>query len=220
MIDHVLDRYRDVVDSAVIVVHPADRPMADKHLHANPTAVQFAEQAIPTGMLDAILAAADAVRRSQPDRIWITWCDQVGISAATVATLGDLDAASPGHDVIMPVVRQDSPYIHFERDHDGRLTSVLQRREGDVMPDTGTSDAGLFSLSRRAFEERLPDYARVAQRGAGTGERNFLPFLTWLAGRAKVMTFEIRVEEAQGINTPEDLAEVERRLGSLSDGRS
>ena len=80
------------------------------------------------------------------------------------------------------------------------------------MPQTGMSDAGLFSLSRDAFETWLPEYARVAQPGAETGERNFLPFLPWLAGRARVGTFEIDVQEAQGINTPEDLVAVEQRM--------
>ncbi len=220
MIDHVLDRYREVVEAAVIVVHPADRLMATQHLQADTTSIQFAEQAAPTGMLDAILCASDAVKQDRPERVWITWCDQVGISAATVAMLRARDAASPEQDVIFPVVRQTSPYIHFERGPDGRLASVRQRREGDVMPQTGTSDAGLFSLSRKAFEEWLPSYAREAQLGAGTGERNFLPFLPWLSSRGKVMTFEIAVEEAQGINTPEDLSQVERRLGSPAEGRS
>lgn len=84
------------------------------------------------------------------------------------------------------------------------------------MPDTGTSDAGLFSLSCDAFERLLPEYARAAARGARTHERNFLPFLPWLAARTDVRTFEVAVEEAQGINTPEDLAAVESRLRSAS----
>ena len=220
MIDHVLDRYRDVVDAAVVVVSPNDRLMAVTHLATSDSPILLAEQSAPTGMLDANLAAVDAVRQSRPERVWITWCDQVGISAATVATLRECDATSSHHDVILPVVRQSSPYIHFERDPDGRLTSVRQRREGDEMPQTGTSDAGLFSLSRKAFEEWLPDYARIAQPGTGTGERNFLPFLPWLSSRASVMTFEIAAEEAQGINTPEDLASVERRLRSGPDALS
>ena len=56
--------------------------------------------------------------------------------------------------------------------------------------------------------------------GAGTGERNFLPFLPWLAERAKVMTFEIDAAEAQGINTPEDLVAVGRTLESRPAGHS
>ena len=220
MIDHVLDRYGDAVDAAVIVVNPADRPLVDRHLHGSRIRVRLAEQSAPTGMLDAILLAADAVRQSNPERVWITWCDQVGISPGTVATLTALEAEPQDQDAILPIVRQPSPYIHFDRDAGGRLTGVRHRREGDEMPAIGTSDAGLFSLSRKAFDDWLPTYSAVAPQGAGTGERNFLPFLPWLAERTRVTTFEIGAEEAQGINTPEDLAAVEQRLRLVADSPS
>jgi bifunctional N-acetylglucosamine-1-phosphate-uridyltransferase/glucosamine-1-phosphate-acetyltransferase GlmU-like protein len=212
MIDHVLDRYGDVVAAAIIVVNPADRQLVEQHLVHRTIAIRIAEQARATGMLDAILLARNAVRASHPERVWITWCDQVGISESTVAALSALETASPEAAVVMPVVRQPSPYIHFDRDSGGRLTAVRQRREGDEMPPVGTSDAGLFSLSRQAFDEWLPEYSRVAPEGTGTGERNFLPFIPWLAERGSVTTFEIDVHEAQGINTPEDLSAVEQRL--------
>lgn len=214
MIDHVLDRYWGSVEAAVVVVHPASRSMVAEHLCGRSPVVFLAEQPAPTGMLDAILAARDAVLRCHPDRIWITWCDQVGISATTVATLKALEMASPDLDVIMPVVTQPSPYVHFDRDPEGRLIAVRHRREGDPMPEIGRSDAGLFSLSRAAFDRRLPEFARSAAPGALTGERNFLPFLPWLAVGPGVRTFEISAEEAEGINTPEELAAADRRLRS------
>jgi bifunctional UDP-N-acetylglucosamine pyrophosphorylase/glucosamine-1-phosphate N-acetyltransferase len=217
MIDHVLDRYRDVVDSVVIVVNPADRELTEEHLRRSAAPVRFAEQSVPSGMLDAVLVAAASVRQTQPERVWLTWCDQVGISAETVRRLCLLESESPEPAVVMPIVRQPSPYIHFDRDHEGRLTGVHQRREGDPMPPIGTSDAGLFSLSRQAFETWLPEYERSAPTGAATGERNFLPFLPWLAARARVLTFEVEVQEAQGINTPDDLAAVEQRLRLATD---
>lgn len=220
MIDHVLDRYRDAVEAAVIVVNPVDRPLVERHLHRSGIRVRLADQSAPTGMLDAILLAAHAVRQSNPERVWITWCDQVGISPATVATLTALEAEPHEQDAILPIVRQPSPYIHFDRDAGGRLTAVRHRREGDEMPAIGTSDAGLFSLSRKAFDEWLPKYSAVAPQGRATGERNFLPFLPWLAERTRVTTFEIGVHEAQGINTPEDLAAVERRLRLVADTSS
>ena len=212
MIDHILDRYADVAGTTVIVVNPADRSMVERHLRDRNPTVRLVEQAAPTGMLDAILLAADAVRAASPDRVWVTWCDQVGISADTVARLDAMDTASPDHEVIFPTAQQPSPYIHFERDADGRPTGVRQRREHDQMPAIGTSDAGLFSLSPYVFEKWLPEYANAATLGTGSGERNFLPFLPWMATRGQVSTFEIDVSEAQGINTPGDLAEVEQRL--------
>ncbi len=216
MIDHILDRYRHVADATVVVVHPASHTAVARHLEGCAPPVAFAEQPAPTGMLDAIVAAASAVLHFRPARVWITWCDQIGISSETVSRLTAIEAASPDLAAIVPVVTQHTPYIHFERDTDGRLMTVRQRREGDSMPDTGTSDSGLFSLSRDAFEHLLPAYARAAERGAATGEHNFLPFLPWLAARATVTTFEIAVEEAQGINTPEDLAAFDSRLRSAS----
>ena len=210
MVDHLLDRYAGVIDTVVLVVDPVARPQITTHLSGR--GVTFAEQASPTGMLDAILCGRDAVVASAPDRIWITWCDQVGISASTVETLARLDAESPDAAVILPTVVQTPPYIHFDRDDSGRLSGVRQRREGDDMPPTGISDAGLFSLSRHAFVDLLPEFARTATRGHLTAEVNFLPFIPWAAAHASVVTFTIPPEEARGINTPEDLAAVERWL--------
>jgi bifunctional UDP-N-acetylglucosamine pyrophosphorylase/glucosamine-1-phosphate N-acetyltransferase len=210
MIDYILDRYSDATNITVLVVEPSARAQVAAHLSGR--AVAFAEQAAPTGMLDAILCGRDAVLAAAPDRIWITWCDQVGISASTVETLSRLEADAPDAAVIMPTVSQTPPYIHFDQDAAGRLLTVRQRREGDQMPDSGTSDAGLFSLSRRAFAEWLPEYATIAVPGAMTGERNFLPFVPWVAGLAPVITFPIAPEEARGINTPADLAALEQWL--------
>ena len=39
-------------------------------------------------MLDAILLASDAAGKARPDRVWITWCDQIGAHPDTIATLG------------------------------------------------------------------------------------------------------------------------------------
>ena len=101
-------------------------------------------------MLDAITigAAATSIADSA-DSVWITWCDQVGVHPRTVARL-----ARHGDNRLK---RRSScrrfegdPYIHLERDGAGRISRVLHRREGDVMPQTGESDMGLFALSAEA----------------------------------------------------------------------
>ena len=83
----------------------------------------------------------------------------------------------------MPTVRKADPYIHLERDGAGRISRVLHRREGDVMPQIGESDMGLFALSAEACFHLLPQFASEVVTGAGTGERNFLPFIPWVAQR-------------------------------------
>ncbi len=210
MVEHVLRRHAPYCRAAVVVVHPGAREaiadwLAQAHLEAD-----LIEQAEPTGMLDAILTAAPTVRRAAPDRVWITWCDQVGISAATAAALDAADRAQPAPAMALPTVMQHPPYIHFDRDAGGRIVGVRQRREGDLMPDTGESDAGLFSLAYEGYVRDLVNYSQAATPGALTGERSFLPFIPWLAAARPVVTFELAdAREARGVNTPEDLAAAE-----------
>src|SRR4029453_2614665 len=95
---------------------------------------------------------------------------------------------SPATPLIMPTVTKADPYIHFARDGAGRISRVLHRREGDGMPEIGESDMGLFALSAEACFHLLPQFANQGVTGAGTGERNFLPFIPWLAQRRQVIT--------------------------------
>lgn len=83
------------------------------------------------------------------------------------------------------------------------------------MPGEGESDMGLFSLSGDCYRRLLPRYARDATLGRDTGERNFLPFIPWLAGGGTVRTVGSHAPiEALGVNTPEDLAQMERHLAA------
>jgi bifunctional UDP-N-acetylglucosamine pyrophosphorylase / glucosamine-1-phosphate N-acetyltransferase len=206
MLDHLLDLYQPVAAWIVVVAHPT----FSKRLRGP---FDVVEQHARTGMLDAVLLGGPAVARYQPDEVWITWGDQVGVLPATVARLTEAMAAEPGPAAALPTVRRADPYIHFERDPDGRIVALRQRREGDAMPATGEGDMGLFALTRTTFARDLQDYSRVAKPGAGTGERNFLPFVPWLAQRARVVTIPATDErEAVGINTPEDLRVMEQWL--------
>jgi bifunctional UDP-N-acetylglucosamine pyrophosphorylase / glucosamine-1-phosphate N-acetyltransferase len=212
MLDHLADLYAPYVDYSVIVAHPS---FADQ-VEAWADEAGYCEvvlQPSPTGMLDAILLAAPAVMRLRPDSIWITWCDQVGVLPKTVRQLADVSSTEPPPALAFPTVNRRQPYIHFARDADGRITSVLHRREGDPMPDEGESDMGLFALSRAAFDHDLHRYASEVAPGKATGERNFLPFIPWLAGRHPIVTFPCTDPmEAVGINTPEELQQVEEWL--------
>jgi hypothetical protein len=77
------------------------------------------------------------------------------------------------------------------------------------MPVRGESDMGLFAMAREAFQHHLAVYAREVPHGRSTGERNFLPFVPWLAQRAMVATVpSTDPMEAVGINTPAELRQV------------
>ncbi len=212
MLDHLADLYADHVEYSVVIAHPSFA--ADVEAWADEAGYsEVVQQSSPTGMLDAILLAAPAVTRLRPDSIWITWCDQVGVLPQTVQRLADATSADPPPALVCPTVRRKDPYIHFARNSAGRITSVLHRREGDRMPDEGESDIGLFALSREAFDRDLRQYASEVIAGQSTGERNFLPFIAWLSSRAPVVTFPCSDPmEAVGINTPEELRQVEAWL--------
>lgn len=214
MIDHLRDLYAHAAQRMAVVVHPSAEAIVRAHLGPG---VDLFVQREPTGMLDAILLAAPAVALHRPRRVLVTWCDQVAIRPATIRRL-QAAVSSPANPplALLTCVRPD-PYIHFERDTSGRIVRVLHRREGDRMPAEGESDAGVFDLSLDAYTRLLPEYAREVEAGAGTGERNFLPFVAWMAARAPVVTVSCTdLVETVGVNTPEELRHVERYLDRQS----
>jgi len=217
MIQHVLERHRGRVALAVAVVQPGMEEAIEAVARRAGVEVLPVVQERPTGMLDAILLAAGEVRRAAPDCVWVTWCDQVGIRPETLDALEPACADAASIALAFPTVVGRHPYIHFERDPGGAIVALRQRREGDPMPAVGESDAGLFAMSRRTYLEQLPAFdASFAARGA-TGERNFLPFIPWLAARhpGAVTTFPCQdALEALGVNTPDDLARMEAWLAA------
>lgn len=214
MIDHLAALYRDRVARWFIVCRPTDEALVREHCERLRLPVELAQQASPTGMLDAVLVPLEAIRPLAPDLVWVTWCDQVAIHPLTVARLESTAMVSPRPALVFPTSLRPAPYVHFERDAARRITAVRHRREGDPMPEMGETDAGLFSLSREAYMAFLPAYAADAlPAGRASRERNLLPFIPWLQSRARIDTFPcVEPMESVGVNTPEELADVERYL--------
>lgn len=215
MIDRILDLYRDYVNHVVIVTNPTFLQDVARHVGARRGAMRTdcVEQAAPTGMLDAIMRALPAV--SDASGVWVTWCDQVAVHPRTVQRLAAEPAGDTPNPFVMPTVRRAHPYVHFARDDAGVITRVLHRREGDPMPEVGESDMGLFAMSRGVFTDCLPRYAEEVEVGEATRERNFLPFIPWLARTQPILTFPCEDPmEAIGVNTPDELREIEEYLRS------
>lgn len=213
MLRHLLRRYAPIVSHAVVVTSPGGLSAIAAVAHADALPVTCTVQPEPTGMLPAILCAVPIIEDTSCDEVWITWCDQVGISSGTLSAITDALAEHPSAALVFPTVRQAPPYIHVERDAAGRIVAVRQRREGDLMPDVGESDTGVFVLRRNTFLTHLRAYDAIAPRGDGTRERNFLPFIPWLARTAEVRTVPLAdPREAIGVNTPDELALLEAYL--------
>jgi hypothetical protein len=214
MLGWLADLYRPWVSAVVVVAHPGAGDDLRRVLVDAGVRPVVAVQQDPTGMLDAVLLGCDAARPLAPDRVWVTWCDQIAVRRETVTRLSQVET---GAAVALPLVSRARPYIHFDRDPSGRIVRVRQRREGDTMPDEGDSDMGLFSLSASAAFNELPAFAKLAAPGGATGERNFLPFIPWMARTAAIVTLPATdPQEAVGINTPQELAQVEAHLARRS----
>ncbi len=210
MVDYLFDLYRDWVDGFVLVVHPSFADQVEAHCADKDLAIDFALQTSPTGTLDAILLASEPVRRHRPRQVWITWCDRIAVRPTTIRRLAELCGKSSAP-LVMPTLHRRDPSIHFVRETDGRIVDVLDRQEGDAMPEVGEGDLGLFVLSDHAYLEVLPRMPHEVAAGASTGERRFLPFIPWLNTRAPVETFPGQHEsEMLGVNSPEDLVQVNR----------
>jgi len=214
MLDYLLDLYAPVVDGFVLVVHPSAEAAVRAHCRGWPRAVEYDVQTEPTGMLDAILIPRERLRRLEAASIWITWCDQIAVHPETIGTLAARSSQHPECVLVFPTVARRAPYIHLVRGAGGKIVEIRQRREGDAMPEVGESDVGLFCLSAAGYHDLLPEFARTDDAGSVTRERNFLPFIPWLSGRAEVRTFPARDEiESLGVNTPEDARRLEAYIG-------
>ncbi len=213
MIQHVLTLYAHTAQRVIVVVAPSALARVAGIIEGAVPPVSLVVQEAPTGMLDAILLAQAEVKAARPRRVLITWCDQVAISPQTVTAVVAATRTTPEPALVMPTCRRAQPYVHLERDPGGRIVRVRHRREGDDMPAAGETDAGVFDLSAEAYGEWLPQYARAPAIGGRTGERNFVPFVPFVAERGLVVTVPCEApEEAIGVNTPAELALLEAHL--------
>ena len=222
LIGYLLARYQPYIDHFVIVINPKDRKVVEDYLVASGHGFELAYQTRATGMLDAILSPMEALKNrrdgEKPEQVWISWCDQVGITEQTAKTMHELFASTENPCLIFPTIEKPEPYIHFQRNEQGEIVRVLHRREGDEMPAVGENDCGLFGLSHRAYFDLLPQFSDFLEEassrevgdansalGANTKERNFLPFISWLRDKGRVSTYAARnIGESIGINTVAD----------------
>lgn len=213
MLDHLLRRHGPFVDRVIVVVAPSAVERFASFAGQYSAPIDLVVQPQPTGMLDAIALAAELVAAHRPKRVAVTWCDQIAVTSTTIERLARHALSPSAAPLVFPTLEVDDPYIHFERHHDGRIAGVRQRREGDPMPGRGETDMGLFDLSQEAYLRELAVFAAGAEAASGTGERNFLPFIPWLAARSPVDTIRgVATIETVGINTPDELAAVEAHL--------
>ncbi|HLK21124.1 MAG TPA: NTP transferase domain-containing protein [Bryobacteraceae bacterium] len=169
----------------------------------------FAVQNEPIGMADAIRCGLPEVATRNT---LIVWGDQVAVKPESLEFLMRIHQGAAQPAATCPTLWRDRPYIHFERSESGRVSRVLQAREGDRMPAQGESDSGVFLFRTDALREYLPRLLESPECiGAKTRELNFLPIFPLLG--EQLITAPIMTEpESVGVNSPADVAYLEDQL--------
>ncbi len=215
LLAYLIERYQAYIDLFVIVINPDAEKAVQHELEVllRDSSIEFLInfQREATGMLDAITMPMAALqeRQDEIDNVWISWCDQASITAATAKNL-DIELTSLAKQskryMALPTAKVANPYIHLQRDEQGKISKILQRRENDDMPAIGENDCGLFAMSSQTYFHELNAFANIDQTmGSETQERNFLPFIAWLNQTKKVSTFPVSdLIETLGINTVDD----------------
>lgn len=168
----------------------------------------IAVQPDPFGMADAIQCGLAQV---ETRHTLIVWGDQVALRPASLELGMRIHQGIAQPSAVCPTLWRDRPYIHFEREESGRLSRVLQAREGDSMPDRGESDSGVFLFRTETLHQYLPRLLASSECiGRKTGELNFLPIFPMLD---RLITAPIMTEaESVGVNSPTDAAYLEQQL--------
>ncbi len=205
-------RLDGLVRSLALVLSPDGARSFEGQVVDVPMPLAVAQQSEPTGMADAILAAEGAIG-DQVATVIVLWGDQIGVQRETmVRALAVHESHELKPAVTVPLARVDVPYVHYDFDGSGRLSAVRQRREGDVLPDSGLADCGCFVVSPRVVFPALRRLrAAGLLRGRLSHEENFLQALPFLAREAPVVGVTGATSiETIGLNSTVDLERLNR----------
>lgn len=214
IVEWLLDFLAPNCKAIIFVLSPDGRQSVEEELdRLIPGRYSVAIQEVPTGMGDAVSLGLEHV---STEHVAIVWGDQVALRKSSVESCMRVQQGPLQPDLTCPTVMRGDPYIHFARGQDGRITELLQKREGDRMPREGESDTGFFCCRADRLRTLLAVLRVQANaRGNATGEFNFLPVIplaarTGIVATPRVMT----LEETVGINSKDDAALVEPFLRS------
>ena len=200
-------KLKPFVDHIHVVLSTSGLPVFMEALAGDPDAsmVSTSVQTDPIGMGDAIFRGYDDCRaRAQSSSFGATksMCRRKPSRRASTSTRAPLAGSS------FLLVTLAEPYVEYRFGEDGRLSGILQSREGDICKPGGWGDVGTFLLSTDGLLDTWQAFLSQVQLGARTGEVNFLP----LPGFPAEAGWDVKSSlvsdprEARGINSPEDLA--------------
>jgi bifunctional UDP-N-acetylglucosamine pyrophosphorylase/glucosamine-1-phosphate N-acetyltransferase len=220
ILDWLLDLLLPHCATVVFVLSPDGVKDVEPHLERQaPGRFRIAIQPAPEGMGDAVQIGMGAVDSPYAA---VVWGDQVAIRPQSIGAILRLHQGPLEPAITLPTVMRPNPYIHFERDEQGRISRLLQAREGDAMPAMGESDAGFFCFRADTLRTLL-SAMRADENGMGarTREFNLLPVFPFaVSSGLRVLTPQLmEIEETVGVNSADDALRIEPYLRSLEAAR-
>lgn len=216
ILDWLIDLLEPYCRKVVFVLSPSGAtqvsPLLETRLSGR---FAIAIQEEPRGMADAIWQAVQNL--STPYTV-ILWGDQVAIRPVTVEHVLKLQQYSQGTKLTMPIVKRNTPYVHYATDEQGRFTHVLEQREGAAMPPVGESDCGLFALQTKQLQAVFhSERERGITLSHATKEWNFLPLLPQFeTGEESVKALRLETrEETIGVNDVNDARVLEEYFNTI-----
>ncbi|MBF0362530.1 MAG: NTP transferase domain-containing protein [Oligoflexia bacterium] len=212
----LIDLLSPYVKNFVFVLSPEGEDVVLKYLSEislnSNIEVKIAIQEQPLGMGHAILMSESSVHTKHS---LIIWGDQITVKPKTIERAISLHESSSTI-FTLPSMMKENSYIHFERNQQGKIVYVYQKREENIPVAIGESDCGLFLVDSKTLFSTLNFAFDIKQRskysGATTKEFNFLQLIPEFA---QVQTLNMDDEsETLGINTKEDAKLVEEILSN------
>jgi bifunctional UDP-N-acetylglucosamine pyrophosphorylase/glucosamine-1-phosphate N-acetyltransferase len=213
LIEWLLDFLEPNCSRIVFVLSPGGRAEVRPELERLiPGRYDIVVQEVPRGMGDAVELALAGVGT---EHVVVVWGDQVALRRTSVEACLRLHEGPLQAPVTCPTVFRANPYIHFDRDAEGRISGLRQAREGDPMPAEGESDTGFFCFGTQTLRRLLAGLRQQpGQEGRATGEFNFLPVIPFAAhqGLDILSPGLMTLAETVGINSASDARAVEAFL--------
>lgn len=214
LVVHPLRAARDVgVERSIVVVgHQAERVEAElrERLPASDGwHFDFARQAEQRGTGHAVLCALPTLGEDFAGSVLILSGDVPLLQAATLARLADACARSRAG-LALASFRPADPtgYGRVLRDADGRVTAIREHR--DASPEQRAiveCNAGVYCVAADILRSELPELGS----GNAAGEIYLTDLVERRAAVGEVAALEVDADEVAGVNTPEQLAELEAR---------
>jgi bifunctional UDP-N-acetylglucosamine pyrophosphorylase / glucosamine-1-phosphate N-acetyltransferase len=216
MIEYVLDAARQAGATRLIVVvgHQADRVQAALSQHPD---VEFALQAEQKGTGHAVMMCRDHLANHDGPVLVLTGDTPLLRSASLQALLNVQQREQAACVVGTARTEQNEGLGRIVRDAEGHFVRIVEQKDaGPEELKILEINTGCFAYDCRSLFEAL-DQVRPNNRQQELYLTDCAEILR-RAGRRVVAACEFDITEAMGVNTPQQLEEVEKAMHSLTGG--